>query len=1524
MNWTRGRWTAVSLLLATPVTFLALTICALAQVVTTSVTDTIYSANGTPAKGTVVVSWPAFTAATGQSVPAGSTSATIAANGVLTLALTPNAGATPIGTYYTAVYHLSDGSVNREYWVVPASSVPVPISAIRSTVLPTSVAMQTVSKSYVDTAIAAAVAGAPLDSSNPYVLKSGGAMSGPLALAADPTTSSQAATKNYVDTNITAVASGIAQKVGTLPFSTQTIAQPEGTQLEVNRENGVLYASQYQSDRGNNGIANALASPDCASGCEIKAEQNYASTETYTPSTWSTGTHIEDHRGGARRDSYLNPQNPVVQSTEAGQFISVTSTRSVVDSHELSNVGSPHYNGLSVEHYGLAGGANQFPQGIGTVPYFKSTYSAETLKGVYNTQGQHVLAPHMINCYGVGDCLVGSQFLYTAGGQRDNADEGAHPFDLQIREDSAVFTGTCSSGCTPGSTSVTINPTAGGGTQGDGRYLMITTPSKVINTGRITGRDTTGPHDTAVFSGTSFPVSTFFRVSGPIPSQANNLAPGTVTVAIATTGLPAGYASNTSSAPASSGVACVSDPPAVSDPVNDFETAAYTVVDSTHLQLTLNKAHFTSATVAIGGLCGYGLEQTVDTNSGIRQVFPVIGSPSPTTLYYSALSSHLVGTMGVTSGFANISLNITSAVRSNNTVTLTVANNMPYDLNGLNATVAGITDSSFNGTFTMTSTSAKTLTYTQTGADSTSSGGTISVLTGGFALYPMAEVLSVLNPVTKQVDGQMTLAANTANWQPNDTVEQPHYFQEKLSADIEFISQYVPRPAAQQSAGIQYDGNNGAGLRGWAISNTAPATNYYSNGGTHLVPDMAYQARGIWASDFDAQAGERSVFSIHCNSRGCGRWNSAYNLFELNSNTGIDTINYDPLASSLTMNMRGAAYSFTPQALTAGTINATTVNATTLNGALSASQLPVFKSSGATHAQGAVPDPGATAGTTRYLREDGTWATPTGAISGASAVGSVLSASATADYDFMQGSGTVLTDRSGNNNNGTLGSGTLAPTWTSQGLYFPGGANVSLPAALNGSRTFIAAIYINPITNVVQTGGVQYPSFITSSLDVAGLNLMLWYNGLNYAYSPSIYYQSGQLLTRTNIRISGFHVLTWTLGSASDGTYDRLYIDGLEVGNYTAQGRSAGHQTSGNLFLGAAHTANWIGSVNQTMYRVLAYPTVLSPDDVKTASEIIRKEVAARGVAVSPAPVPLGNPVLQGIGDSITMGQGVATPWIGMLSLTDSSYTIKNWGIGGLKVMEALSSEANRAAPYCVTSVGAPSIAVVFMGTNDIGIYDTSTAAAQTFADLEGEVQLLKRAGCRVFVGTMLSRTGTNTHGTVQTYDTLKDQYNTLIGQRAKYIGAEGVIDFAAIPGLGADGASTSLTYFQSDGVHPNQAGQQLLANAASNTLNYYMGYNLGNPNTVTATTYTMASGDGAVTAAPTANSAWTLPDCTGPSGATYTVSNPQSAFTLTLQGQANQPINGLTTPVTVPPNSTVTLRDVPNARGVGGCHWVM
>lgn len=620
-----GRWTAAVLLL------MVAPVVAAGAVSTTQVADTVYRADGTVAAGSVVISWAAFTTGAGQEIAGGSTSATIAADGNFSVPLAPNAGATPVGTYYTAVYHLNDGSVTREYWVVPVSSAAVTVSAVRSMVLPTSVAMQTATKSYVDAAIAAAVVGTPISGTTPFVNRSGDTLTGPLVLSGDPTAALQAADKHYVDTSLANVASGLAGNVSMTPQAAQAVVQPAGTQMATNRLNGSEYASQFVSGRGNNGVANALVTSDCASGCDLKVEPTYSLLEPYTvlglPSGATAGTHIEDLRGGEKRESYMNPVDTLVSGNDAAEVIDVVSTRSAASVFQRTNAQEPSSEAVLINHRGLTGGSNLFPSSIGaSFPYFKSSYSALSVNGTYNTMGQHVLQPNTINCYGVGDCLIGSQFLTVSGGFRDEADEGAHPFDIQVREDTQVFQGTCSAGCSAGSHVVTVATTSGAGTQGEGRFLIDKAPGKVLTGGVLTGGGIGAigaPGAKATFSGTTFPASVFLATTQVIPAQANNMAPGTVTVAIASSGAPAGFAASTAALPNASGVACVTDAVTASNPTN-YEMAPYTVTDATHLQMTFNKVHGVGATMAFGGLCGYGLEQTVDTNSGIRQVFPVI------------------------------------------------------------------------------------------------------------------------------------------------------------------------------------------------------------------------------------------------------------------------------------------------------------------------------------------------------------------------------------------------------------------------------------------------------------------------------------------------------------------------------------------------------------------------------------------------------------------------------------------------------------------------------------------------------------------------------------------------------------------------------------------------------------------------------------------------------------------------------------------------------------------------------------
>jgi hypothetical protein len=174
----------------------ALALCAPAQApTTTTVTGTVYLANGQPGSGTLVVSWPSFTTAGGQLIAADSTTVTIPSNGFVSVNLAPNQGATPAGEYYTAVFYMSDGSTSTQYWVVPAASSAT-LAAVQAQVMPAAQAVQTVSKAYVDEAIAELTEG--------EITALGGTLTGPLYLSGDPTQPLQAADKHYVDTEVAA------------------------------------------------------------------------------------------------------------------------------------------------------------------------------------------------------------------------------------------------------------------------------------------------------------------------------------------------------------------------------------------------------------------------------------------------------------------------------------------------------------------------------------------------------------------------------------------------------------------------------------------------------------------------------------------------------------------------------------------------------------------------------------------------------------------------------------------------------------------------------------------------------------------------------------------------------------------------------------------------------------------------------------------------------------------------------------------------------------------------------------------------------------------------------------------------------------------------------------------------------------------------------------------------------------------------------------------------------------------------
>ncbi len=173
---------------------------------TTTIADTVYLADGSRAQGSLIITWPAFLTVSGAAVAGGTTTTTLGTNGALSVALVPNAGATPAGMYYTVVYQLGPAEVRTEYWMVPTTS-PANLAAVRTT--PGSgVAAQPVSAQYVNSALATKA------NDNAVVHLSGTeTISGAKTFAAAPsvpapTSTGQVANKAYVDQSVSNLGSG--------------------------------------------------------------------------------------------------------------------------------------------------------------------------------------------------------------------------------------------------------------------------------------------------------------------------------------------------------------------------------------------------------------------------------------------------------------------------------------------------------------------------------------------------------------------------------------------------------------------------------------------------------------------------------------------------------------------------------------------------------------------------------------------------------------------------------------------------------------------------------------------------------------------------------------------------------------------------------------------------------------------------------------------------------------------------------------------------------------------------------------------------------------------------------------------------------------------------------------------------------------------------------------------------------------------------------------------------------------------
>ena len=711
---------------------------AVAQVSTTTVQDTVYSANGKPVGGTLLVSWSSFTTAGGQGVPAGSTSTTIGSGGQLSIALAPNAGGSPIGSYYTAIFHLNDGTTSRQYWVIPVKvpgAGPATLAEIKNQVVPISVAMQTVSKQYVDDAVAAAVTGTPLASS-PYVQKAGDTMTGPLVLPADPVSASQAADKNYVDESVAAAAGGLAQKVSLLPTASQTVTQPAGTSFSIN---GVSASATFSgsgiTSQNTITVGNTAANPNMG-GYILLSNQSNCFESGYD--LGNNGTTAQGWSGCALASDVLESATRGISQMHAGDF-----------SHFAQGDTAAFYTYLTSFGGNVAASDEAVTH---TVEHTNQIgyYSGVVATG--GTTGSNLLTTTSFSCHGFCETLKNNQFA-DGGILLDMSKGGA---TATLATEGTAMNGmfyTLASGTVPVSTAWGNILPSSCTNNGNGQWQNYTSTTCNVTLG------------TSPASPSNFVAGTDACFAGPFQEEAAVTAVGNASAGVQSITFSTRYAWNSGNAAlVMQGGAC-GESLVATNAVSSWPIA-YAVVGAT----STTQVFFSNC---LAGSC----------NTGGNILPAAVASLTPTIGYYgtSVVRNGNVVTLSLgTSGGSTDSFPAGS--------TIVVSGATPSDLNGT-FTVATNTLDNLN----------PVMTWAQTGGNESAT-GTLSISAPPLSVtfYPSAFITGT----NSGVSGNVQLATNQVPFATGDTVVGAPTSQFENAGLNVFIGQTTPVSGGNGSGGV--------------------------------------------------------------------------------------------------------------------------------------------------------------------------------------------------------------------------------------------------------------------------------------------------------------------------------------------------------------------------------------------------------------------------------------------------------------------------------------------------------------------------------------------------------------------------------------------------------------------------------------------------------------------------------------------------------------------------------------------------
>jgi lysophospholipase L1-like esterase len=367
-------------------------------------------------------------------------------------------------------------------------------------------------------------------------------------------------------------------------------------------------------------------------------------------------------------------------------------------------------------------------------------------------------------------------------------------------------------------------------------------------------------------------------------------------------------------------------------------------------------------------------------------------------------------------------------------------------------------------------------------------------------------------------------------------------------------------------------------------------------------------------------------------------------------------------------------------------------------------------------------------------------------------------------------------------------------TWSSSGLTTTGGTR----ASFSGRGVSTSSVYVVCKWPVATNAADNTTVALFTADDTSSGHPFYLYAG-NGSIRPGFNYQAIGLTAATaNLHDGNWHMVA----GIYDGTNLRVFIDDLEL---ATSNPSARDNFVANIFNVGSLTNSWVfpGEIAYASF----YNVGHTPAQVRTQYSALKGLLSTRLTLTQPD-------VVFFEGDSITEGASLTTPWpLGAMNALSTIKQGKNNAVSGSVITASMgtslgvgSLEARAAALDLNASASRPrNVLVVLAGYNALN--GGAQSAAAMVADLKAYCLARRAAGWnRIIVGTL-------TPATTAGINAKRNAANALI--RADTSFYDGLADFAADSTIGTDAAASNTTYY-SDGVHPTQAGANIMATIAA------------------------------------------------------------------------------------------------------------